>query len=305
LPGDVDVTVAYAGSRGNHLIRLGDANLAPESIVNGVKTYNRAAGRRNPNFTGIWQRVTDAQSFYHSAQLSVIKRYSAGLRAQLSYTFSRSIDDSSGINSQDFGNVVQYGLDWYDRTIDRGLSAFHVKHNLTFNWTYDLPLGRNLKGLAGALVKGWQLNNITAIRSGTPFTVRLGSNRSGNLNTTSFSAHERPNLKPGASSNPVLGGPDRYFDDTAFELQPENTRGTLGRNTLIGPGLVSVDASVGKSFSLGETRSLLFRAEVFNLPNHPNFAVPSGQIAFTSTAGRITSTVTTSRQIQLGLKFTF
>jgi len=305
LPGDVDVTVAYAGSRGNHLIRLGDANLAPESIVNGVKVYNRAAGRRNPNFTGIWQRVTDAQSFYHSAQLSVIKRYSAGLRAQLSYTFSRSVDDSSGINSQDFSNVVQYGMDWYDRTIDRGLSAFHVKHNLTFNWTYDLPFGRNLKGIAGALVKGWQLNNITAIRSGTPFTVRLGSNRSGNLNTTSFSAHERPNLKPGASSNPALGGPDRYFDETAFELQPENTRGTLGRNTLIGPGLVSVDASVGKSFSLGESRSLLFRAEVFNLPNHPNFATPSGQIAFTPTAGRITSTVTTSRQIQLGLKFTF
>jgi outer membrane receptor protein involved in Fe transport len=305
LPGDVDVTVAYAGSRGNHLIRIGDANLAPESIVNGVKTYNPTAGRRNPNFTGIFQRVTDAQSFYHSAQLSVIKRYSAGLRAQLSYTFSRSVDDSSGINSQDFGNVVQYGLDWYDRTIDRGLSAFHVKHNLTFNWTYDLPFGRSLKGLSGALVKGWQLNNITAIRSGTPFTVRLGFNRSGNLNTTSFSANERPNLKPGASSNPVLGGTDRYFDVNAFDLPPVNTRGTLGRNTLIGPGSVNVDASLGKSFALGESRSLLFRAEVFNLPNHPNFAVPSGQIAFTPTAGRITSTVTTSRQIQLGLKFTF
>jgi outer membrane receptor protein involved in Fe transport len=312
LPGDVDVTVAYAGSRGNHLIRLGDANLAPESIVNGVKTYNPTAGRRNPNFTGVWQRVTDAQSFYHSAQLSVIKRYSAGLRAQLSYTFSRSIDDSSGINSQDFGNVVQYGLDWYDRTIDRGLSAFHVKHNLSFNWTYDLPFGRNLKGLAGALVKGWQLNNITSIHSGTPFTVRLGFNRSGNLNTTSFSANERPNLKAGASSNPVLGGPDRYFDVNAFVLPPANTRGTLGRNTLIGPGLVNVDMSIGKSFALGESRSLLFRAEVFNLPNHPNFAVPSGQIAFTNaqgaiapTAGRITSTVTTSRQVQFGLKFTF
>ena len=207
---------------------------------------------------------------------------------------------------------MQYGLDWYDRTIDRGLSAFHVKHNLSFNWTYDLPFGRNSKGLAGALVKGWQLNNITSIHSGTPFTVRLGFNRSGNLNTTSFSANERPNLKAGASSNPVLGGPDRYFDVNAFVLPPANTRGTLGRNTLIGPGLVNVDASIGKSFALGESRSLLFRAEVFNLPNHPNFAVPSGQIAFTNaqgaiapTAGRITSTVTTSRQVQFGLKFTF
>jgi outer membrane receptor protein involved in Fe transport len=312
LPGDIDVTLAYAGSRGNHLIRLGDANLAPETTVNGVKTYQPQRGRRNPNFTGIWQRVTDGQSFYNSAQISVIKRYSAGLRAQVSYTFSRTVDDSSGINSQDFGNNVQYVLDWYDRTIDRGLSAFHVKHNLTFNWTYDLPFGRNLRGLAGALLKDWQLNNIATIRSGVPFTVRLGFNRSGNLNTTSFSANDRPNLKPDRSSNPILGGPDRYFDVTAFELPPPNTRGTLGRNTLIGPGLVSIDASIGKSFALGENRALQFRAEVFNLPNHPNFAVPAGLIVFTNaqsaispTAGRITSTVTTSRQIQLGLKLTF
>ncbi|MCI0664127.1 MAG: TonB-dependent receptor, partial [Acidobacteria bacterium] len=316
LPGDIDLTLSYAGSRGNHQIRLGDANLSPEIMVNGVKTYQPTRGRRNPNFTGIWQRVTDGQSFYNSAQISMIKRYSSGLRAQLSYTFSRAIDDSSGINSQDFGNNVQYVLDWYDRTIDRGLSAFHVKHNLTFNWTYDMPFGRNLTGLAGALVKGWQLNNIAAIRSGEPFTVRLGFNRSGNLNTTSFSAHERPNLKPGSSSNPILGGPDRYFDVDAFELPAPNTRGTLGRNTMTGPGLVSIDTSIGKSFSLSENRSLQFRAEVFNLPNHPNFATPSGQVVFTNvnlagqpvlspTAGRITSTVTTSRQIQVGVKLTF
>jgi len=156
------------------------------------------------------------------------------------------------------------------------------------------------------------LNNITSIRSGTPFTVRLGFNRSGNLNTTSFSANERPNLKPGFSNNPILGGPDRYFDVNAFELPAVNTRGNLGRNTLIGPGLVSVDVAMSKSFALGEGRALQFRAEVFNLPNHPNFAVPSGRIVFTNaagaiapTAGRITSTVTTSRQIQFGLKLTF
>ncbi len=316
LPGGFDMTLAYAGSRGNHLIRLGDANLAPETIVNGVKTYQPTMGRRNPNFTGIWQRVTDAQSFYNSAQVSVVKRYAGGLRTQLSYTYARSIDDSSGINSQDFVNNVQYVLDWYDRTLDRGLSAFHIKHNLTFNWTYDLPFGRKAKGVAGALLKGWQINNIGAIRSGVPFTVRLGFNRSGNLNTTSFSAHERPNVKPGSTINPILGGPNLYYDPNAFEVPAANTRGTLGRNTLIGPGMIGIDASVGKSFPLGENRALQFRAEVFNLPNHPNFAVPSGLVVFTgvspegvattpSAAGRITSTVTDSRQIQLGLKLTF
>jgi outer membrane receptor protein involved in Fe transport len=312
LPGRLDVTFGYAGSRGVHLFRLGDANLAPDTIVDGRKVYLPAGGRRNPNFAGIWQRVTDAQSFYNSFQLSAVRRFANGFRAQTSYTLSRTIDDASGINSQDFSNVIQYGMDWYDRKIDRGLSAFHAKHNLTFNWTYDLPFGSSLTGAAGALLKGWQLNNITAVRSGHPFTVRLGFNRSGNLNTTSFSMHERPNVKAGASNNPILGGPDRYWDINAFELQPANERGNLGRNTLIGPNLVNVDFSLGKSFDLGEDRALQFRTEVFNVPNHPNFAVPSGVIAFTNAAGavsptwgRITSTVTTARQIQFGLKLTY
>jgi len=312
LPGHVDLTLGYAGSHGLHLFRLGDANLAPETIVNGQKVCQPQLGRRNPYFSGIWQRVTDAQSFYNSLQVSAIRSFANGFRAQSSYTFSRSIDDASGINSQDFSNVVQYGLDWYDRTIDRGLSAFHAKHNLTFNWTYDLPFGKSFSGVAAALGKGWQLNNITTVTSGHPFTVRLGFNRSGNLNTTSFSMNERPNLKSGDSNNPILGGPDRYWDVNAFELPPANQRGNLGRNTLIGPGLVNLDFSLGKSFDVGEHRSLQFRAEVFNAPNHPNFAVPSGVIAFTNAAGavsptwgRITSTVTPSRQIQFGLKLTY
>jgi outer membrane receptor protein involved in Fe transport len=319
LPGGFDLTLAYAGSRGNHLLRFADVNLAPETIVNGIKTYqpqcpndpNRQC-RRYPNFGSISQRVTDAQSFYNSAQISLVRRYSAGLRTQFSYTYSRSVDDTSGINPPDFANNPALGLDFYDRKIDRGLSAFHIKHNLSFNWTYDLPFGRTAGGLAGALVKGWQFNNITTIRSGIPFTPRLGFNRSNNLNTVSFIMHERPNLKPGISNNPILGGPDRYFDPDAFELPPAGTRGMLGRNTLIGPGMVEVDASLVKSFAFGESRALQFRVEVFNLANHPNFNVPSGLIVFTNaesalspTVGKITSTVTTSRQIQLGLKLTF
>lgn len=315
LRGNWDVMVGYVGSRGKNLIRLGDANLAPEEIVNGVKVYHPELGRRNPNFTGVWQRVTDAQSFYNSLQVSAQKRYADGWRAQASYTFSRAVDDSSGINSQDFSNVVQYGLDWYDPTRDRGLSAFHAKHNMTFNWSWELPFARASNGIAAAIFKGWQVNNITALRSGNPFTVQLGFNRSGNLNTTSFSMHERPDLKPGCSTNPILGGPDRYWDLSCFQLPPSNQRGNLGRNTLIGPGLVSVDFSLVKAIALGD-RKLEIRAECFNLPNRANFAVPSGRTAFTGVAadgspivaptwGRITSTVTTSRQIQLGAKLTF
>ncbi|HET8646295.1 MAG TPA: hypothetical protein VFO85_12445, partial [Vicinamibacteria bacterium] len=306
----------YVGSRGRNLFRLGDANLAPETMVEGVKTYLPAQGRRNPNFGAIWQRTTDAESFYNSLQVAVQKQFRDRWRGQLSYTFSRAVDDASGINSQDYGSGVQYGLDWYDPRRDRGLSAFHAQHNLTFNWTWDLPLARSSQGLKAALLKGWQLNNITTLRSGHPFTVELGFNRSGNLNTTSFSRHERPDLKAGCSNNPVLGGPDRYWDVSCFELPAAGTRGDLGRNTLIGPGLVSIDLALAKNFDLGRARNLQLRIEAFNLPNHPNFAIPSGRTAFTGvnpdgspvvapTWGRITSTVTTSRQIQLGLKLDF
>ena len=299
LPGDWDAFVGYVGSRGRNLLRLGDANLAPEAIVNGVKTYQPAAGRRNPNFGPIFQRATDARSFYDSLQVSVMKRYSHGVRAQVSYTLAKSTDDSSGLNSQDFDNNVQYVLDWYDPTYDRGPSAFQARHNLTFNWSWDIG-------------KGWQLNNVTTLQTGQPFTVRLGFNRSGNLNTTGFSMNERPDLKPGFSANPVLGGPDRYWDINAFALPAANTRGTLGRNTLVGPGLANADVALIKSFGLPSQRTLQARLEAFNILNRANFAVPSGRVAFTNAAGdvapnwgRITTTVTTARQIQLGVKYLF
>jgi len=124
--------------------------------------------------------------------------------------------------------------------------------------------------------------------------------------------NERPDLKPGYSGNPVLGGPDRYWDIGAFALAAPNTRGSLGRNTLVGPGLVNADVSLVKNIPLRPQQSLQIRIEGFNLLNRPNFAVPSGRIAFTNAAGdvapnwgRITSTVTTSRQIQVGAKYLF
>jgi outer membrane receptor protein involved in Fe transport len=308
-----DVMAGYVASRGHNLLRLGDANLAPEVIVNGVKVYQPQLGRRNPAFQGIWQRVTDATSEYNSLQLGALRRMANGWRAQLSYTLSKSVDNSSGINSQDFSNVVQYGLDWYDPDFDRGLSAFDARHNLTFNGTWEVPFFRDRSGLTAALLKGWTVNNITTLRSGHPFTVQLGFNRSGNLNTTSFSMHERPDVVSGC--DPILGGPNRYWNIACFSVPAANTRGNAPRNSLTGPNVVIIDLALVKAFPFG-SRSLEFRAEVFNLPNHANFAVPSGRTAFTGvnadgspilapTWGRITSTVTTSRQVQLGLKLTF
>jgi hypothetical protein len=165
-------------------------------------------------------------------------------------------------------------------------------------------------------LKGWQINNITTLRSGTPFTVQLGFNRSRNLNTTSFSMHERPDAVPGC--DPVLGGADRYWDINCFSLPAEFTRGNAPRNSVIGPGLLSVDLSLVKAFDLGATRRFEVRLEAFNVLNRANFAVPSsaGRTAFTGVNpngtpvvaplwGRITATTTTSRQVQVGGKIVF
>jgi len=338
LPGNWEVTLGYAGSHGLHLIRIADANLAPFTIsasgrtgfigtTKDPKTGLNTCCRRNATFGGVTQRETDAQSFYNALQAGVSKRLSHGLRAQLSYTFSRSIDESSGINSQDFDNTTQYSINFFDRKADRGLSSFSVKHVLVANWSYEVPFGSSRTGLAGVLAKGWQLNSIVTAQSGTPFEVRLNHNQSGNLNTIDFSIHERPDVRPGFSNNPVTGDPKHWFDPNAFVLQPANTVGNLGRNTLIGPKLINCDFSLFKLFALAEGKALLFRAEMFNIFNHPNFGVPNsanrtallpfidqtgktcpiGQTCGSpnSSAGAILSTVTTSRQIQFGLKLSF
>jgi hypothetical protein len=334
LPGDWVVSAGYSGSRGLHLLRIGNANLAPFTVVNGIKIYQPQLGVINPNFASITQRISDAQSYYNALQVSAQKQLSRGLRAQISYTFSRSIDDSSGVNSQDYSDGSPYVLDYYDRKADRGLSQFWAQHVFVGNWSWELPLARSLRGAGGLLLKGWQLNSITTLQSGHPFEVRLGFDRSGNLNTVNYAMHERPDLKPGYTNNPILGDPARWWNINAFTLPPATfdsalkqltgQRGNLGRNTLIGPGMANFDLSLAKSFAIDERRKFEFRAELFNLPNHPNFSVPSGLTAFSNVTisrnsqgavvetpvvapnwGVITSTVTTSRQIQLGLKFLF
>ena len=119
----------HANSHGVHLFRLGDANLAAETIVNGRKVY-QGATRRNPLFTGIWRRVTDAHSFYNSLQVSAVRRFGNGFRGQNSHTFSRTIDDVSGINSQDFfeRHSIQPGL---VRPHDRSGSVLHFTQSMT------------------------------------------------------------------------------------------------------------------------------------------------------------------------------
>jgi hypothetical protein len=253
--------------------------------------------------------VTDANSIFNAFLVSAKQRFGSGSQFQVSYTLSRSIDESSNTQVREIAtNLGGETMDAYNLRADRGLSSFNVSHNFVANYSYSIPFPADLTGIAGKLLAGWQWNGIVSLASGTPFSV---GNQFDRANQQTSLRNERPNLLPGRSNNPVLGGPDQYFDLSAFELQPAGFFGNLGRNTVIGPGLANVDLSLVKDTALGgERRSLQFRAEFFNVFNHPNFGLPANYLFLNPTtrigsAGRINTTSTSSRQVQFALKYYF
>src|SRR5262249_5200653 len=156
-------------------------------------------------------------------------------------------------------------MDSDDRRRDYGLSAFDVRHRFSFNGIYELPLGENkpflngLKGVAGKLVSGWQLNAIVNLQSGFPFTPKLGFNQSRDGDTNN---PDRPSMAPGRTLKDVyLRTPEHWVDATAFALPVAGTYGNVGRNVLTGPNLKTVDVSMFKTTRVTEATTLQFRAE--------------------------------------------
>jgi hypothetical protein len=306
-------TVAYAGSRGTNLARSGDVNLAvPQILPNGQPFFAAGLPRRNRNFSSIDMKRTDGDSWYNALNLKMRSRLRSHLQVQASYTFSRSMDTTGGISQADSSGSIPQVLDPSNPHLDRGLSDFHRKHNLVANFTWQLPFAKNRDGIAGVALAGWGMSGIVTIQSGNPFTPGIQGNWSRSLNTRA--GIDRPDLAPGCTSESIiLGGSDQYFNPNCFVLPVRGTFGNLGRNVLIGPGLSTIDLSINKSFRigiLGEAGKLQFQADVFNVLNHANFNLPA-RIVFAgtsptdrplSTAGRISSTATSSRQVQLGLR---
>lgn len=348
---DTVVTVGYVGSRGTNLGRATELNTFTPSIINGQKMFPvpHAPGvapspsRINPNWAAVNLIDTGGNSYYNSLVLGLNKRFSHGLQFQASYTYGHSIDDAPPMlrDVESSANIV---MDGFDRLRDRGNSNFDIRQNLTINYTYELPLGRNLQGAGAKFLQGWQVGGIISTKTGIPFTVETGFDRASAGKIGPFLT-DRPNLAPGGSNNPILGDPDQFFDPSAFQLQPLffadgtpvppamqgacflvaatqcfGVSGNLGRNTLRGPDLTNFDFSLFKTTPLSDRVNLEFRAEFFNVFNHTNFSVPTGpgRQAFISvlpgpgspgvpnpTAGKIFRTVTDSREIQFGIKINF
>ena len=288
------VDAGYVGTKGTHLSLSYNIN---QALPGGGTTASRYPIQ---GFNTITYVDSMSNSEYDALQMRVQRRYSNGISLLVSYTWSKSIDLGSGqlIGDLAVRNVLDVG--W-----ERGVSSGSVPQRFVTSYTYALPVGHAKhfdpkNRIVAAALGEWQLNGITTIRQGQPFTPVL-SVSSANTGTP------RPNRI--ASGN--LPGDKRsvsdWFDLTAFTTPPQYNYGNSGRDILLGPGAVNFDASIFKRFNiprLGEGGQLQIRLEGFNIFNHPNFGPPNANVTVAG-AGSITTTTTGMRILQIGAKIVF
>jgi len=332
LSSNTVLRLAYVGSSAYHGLLSVDANSIPAQIclnpggcqAGGIGTapnqsrvaegteYIPVGTRPNPYLSGGFFWNTEGNSSYNALQVDVIRRMSQDLQFRANYTWSKNLDMNSGLTGAQANNQAQMILDRNNLRRDWGPSALNVTHQSSLSVHYELPLGhgkqwlRNAGGWGSRLVAGWQLSGIASLLSGFPFTPLIGSNRSGDGDTRNS---DRPSLNPSFTGPVLLGQPRQWFNSSAFILPAAGTFGNLGRGTFSGPGLADLDLSIMKNTALTEKVNLQFRAEFFNALNRTNLSTPNAVVfsggAISASAGLITATATTSRQIQLGLKLIF
>lgn len=307
LTKDMSLEVTYMGSTGVKLRRL--------TSYNNAEPGPGAADPRRPfpKFAGAFQNMNaPSNSNYHALQARLQHRFANGFTLLGSYAWGKSIDNGSGIRTTDGDPLTPSNN--YDLRHERGLSAFDFRHRFIASSLYELPIGKgkalNLNGLANTLLGGWQLGGILTFQSGFPLTVFCGP---GNVQGAG-TGYCKPDAIVGGRPN--LPGDqrtlDRWFDTSAYvDRIGQNPAaitdfryGTAGRNTVIGPGIASLDASILKFFRFGERHAIEVRGESFNITNTPNFAQP-GSTLRTPIYGRINNTRLDMRQIQVALRYSF
>ena len=320
LPGQSVLQVTYAGSKGTRLYTFYNANqTAPSSDPSAPFGARRpvqecdASGNCNPVFdTSINNFASTGSSIYHSLQARAEKRFAGGLSFLASYTWSHSIDNASNANLGSDNNggprFFRAFPEW-----ERGNSDFDVRHRFVFSYIYDLPIGHGkhfggaLTGAANQILGGWQVAGITTLSRGNWYTIRDNGNFANSDGT------QRPDRVPGQDPNGHPCIPGTFFNTCAFQDPPTGAPaadffgfGNAGRNIVQGPGLQEWDLSIFKIIQTTENTHFEFRTEIFNLPNHANFLVPSGSSKRLGGGGYGFATAARPpRQIQFGLKFYF
>ncbi len=313
----VSLRAGYVGSRGVHQIfRVEDGDIVlptvtaqgylwPLPVGSGAR-LNTNAGLINE---GLWQ----GNSFYDALQVKVKAKIAGGAEIEGSYTWGKTIDTSSGsLVGDEYSNSIASPLA-FNTKLNRGLADFNVAQNLEVNYTWEIGAPKWAHGVGEWAFSGWQIGGVFEASTGVPFTPGFGGDALGVRSTDPNI--DVPNLLrgPGCGSLVSSGNPNHYIKTQCFAVpNPITLRGNLGRNTLIGPGLVNFDFSLFKNNRIrriSDTFNVQFRAEFFNVVNHTNFSPPlDNRNIFDSSgnpignAGLITSTQTPSRQIQFALK---
>jgi len=343
----VTAFIGYVGSHGVHMpLRIDDYDIVPPTLTSAGYLWPNpqySGEVLNPKFGSIRGMFYSGSSSFNALEAGITKSMSHGLQLQGSFTWSKSIDDSSGTGYADQFSNSMSSLVFFDNRLLRGVSDFNIGRTLVVNGIWQVPTPASLTGFVGRVANGWQLQSIFKMSDGIPFTPTfgtggdpLGLNSSddwdypsrtggsgcksmvnpGNVNqyikTQCFSIPSAPNMAYWtANCDPApasVGGPVPF-------PQCFNLRGNVGRNILTAPGLINMDFAVFKNNRIpriSESFNIQFRAEMFNILDRANFAPPvlgaqtdifNSDGTANTSAGQLTSTVTDAREIQFGLKF--
>lgn len=299
LPGNVLLEVGYLGSQSRHLESLRAVN---EALPGTTPLLQRTPF---PEFGRIQLVDAGANGNYNGLSAKLTKRYSSGLTYLMAYTWSKSIDEASGIRVHN-GDTL-FPQNSYCLRCERALSVFNTASRFVTSVLYDLPVGHGRRmdvpnRILDGVVGGWQLGSIVTYQSGFPLTISANARDTSNIGA----GFDRPNAVAGV--NPVLPRDqqttEHFFNKAAFSEQVFGTFGNVGRDTMIGPRIFSLDASLIKDFRFTETKMVQFRWELFNALNHPNWGDPNTNF-YSSGFGTITGTRTSMRQMQFALKLVF
>ena len=309
------LTVGYVGSHSYHQILSEDMNEpVPTYEADGTVFYPTGATNANPALANTTSWVSQGTGVYNSLIVDVRRSFGNGFQFRGNYTYAKNLDDGSAWNTSVSGNTPAFVEFPLNPKLDWGPAATDVRHAASINGSYELPFGKSRRFLNHAsgpvnfIVDGWTASGIVTVQTGFPFTPQLGYNPTGNGDTRN---PVRPNWNPAFTGSLYPHTPGQYFNPAAFLPPATGTYGNVSRDVLTGPGLTEVDFSATRNAHITERLGLQFRAEFFNILNHTNFSTPN-EVVYTSatsgispTAGVITATSTTSRQIQFGAKLQF
>jgi outer membrane receptor protein involved in Fe transport len=290
LFGTYIATVAYVGSRGDHLFMTSELN--PAIFGRPGRTLDE---RRPlfPTFASITNQSSDARSEYHALQLSLNKRLSRGFSILSNYTWSRLLDNASA-DGDGPPNPFDLNENW-------GISDLDLEHRFVTSFIWQMPEPAKQPRWIRDLLGGWQTNAIVTLESGSPFGVASGrDNSQSGVNRDRADMIGNPELDPHRPRGELVA---RYFNTDAFVVNAPGTFGNSRRNLLRGPGFANVDFGLVKNVRLVRTHTVQFRAEFFNLFNHVNLGNPVASVSAPN-VGQIIS-AGSPRVIQLALKYSF